>query len=224
MQKTQIKTRLNQTTSEQIIQQKPIQKKKKKKSLIIKILLNDHPKKYSWSCHWSNEVEKSTLLKLLALRKIPVPKNIDVLLVEQEVDGDDRTALETVISANEELAKLQKEVAFLQNSFSAAKGENEDFNCNGDDVGEKLADLWKVIDLIAMGSDDDVGWEWRFNCNGVRCRWGSGIKDSCWVVQPGYLAEVGGWEYHWQGCISCNMHFCYWMNPQTILTLGLFFG
>ena len=30
MQKTQIKTRLNQTTSEQIIQQKPIQKKKKK--------------------------------------------------------------------------------------------------------------------------------------------------------------------------------------------------
>ena len=31
---------------------------------------------------------KSTLLKLLAWRKIPVPKNIDVLLVEQEVVGD----------------------------------------------------------------------------------------------------------------------------------------
>ncbi|KAL0007799.1 hypothetical protein SO802_009301 [Lithocarpus litseifolius] len=80
----------------------------------------------------SNGMEKSTLSKLLAWRKIPVPKNIDVLLVEQEVDGDDRTALEAVISTNEELAKLQKEVAFLQNSFSAAKGENEDFDCNGD--------------------------------------------------------------------------------------------
>ena len=36
---------------------------------------------------------KSTLLRLLARRQIPVPKFIDVLLVEQEVIGDDRTAL-----------------------------------------------------------------------------------------------------------------------------------
>ncbi|KAK4602275.1 hypothetical protein RGQ29_011356 [Quercus rubra] len=46
----------------------------------------------------------STLLKLLAWRKIPVPKNIDVLLVEQEVVGDDKTALEAVVSAKEVLA------------------------------------------------------------------------------------------------------------------------
>ncbi|KAD2804310.1 hypothetical protein E3N88_37687 [Mikania micrantha] len=52
---------------------------------------------------------KSTLLKLLAWRKIPVPKNIDVLLVEQEIVGDDRTALEAVVSANEELVKLRQE-------------------------------------------------------------------------------------------------------------------
>ena len=36
---------------------------------------------------------KSTLLRLLARRQIPVPKFIDVLLVEQEVIGDERTAL-----------------------------------------------------------------------------------------------------------------------------------
>ncbi|CBI35509.3 unnamed protein product, partial [Vitis vinifera] len=52
---------------------------------------------------------KSTLLKLLAWRKIPVPKNIDVLLVEQEVIGDDKTALQAVISANEELVRLRQE-------------------------------------------------------------------------------------------------------------------
>uniref|UniRef100_A0A803LN97 ABC transporter domain-containing protein n=1 Tax=Chenopodium quinoa TaxID=63459 RepID=A0A803LN97_CHEQI len=53
-----------------------------------------------------NGMGKSTLLKLLAWRKIPVPKNIDVLLVEQEIVGDDRSALEAVVSANEELLNL----------------------------------------------------------------------------------------------------------------------
>ena len=33
---------------------------------------------------------KSTLLRLLAKRQLPVPENIDVLLVEQEVVGDDK--------------------------------------------------------------------------------------------------------------------------------------
>ncbi|KAI4387427.1 hypothetical protein MLD38_005263 [Melastoma candidum] len=58
-----------------------------------------------------NGMGKSTLLKLLAWRKIPVPKNIDVLLVEQEVIGDDKSALQAVVSANEELARLRQEVA-----------------------------------------------------------------------------------------------------------------
>uniref|UniRef100_A0A803L282 ABC transporter domain-containing protein n=1 Tax=Chenopodium quinoa TaxID=63459 RepID=A0A803L282_CHEQI len=53
-----------------------------------------------------NGMGKSTLLKLLAWRKVPVPKNIDVLLVEQEIIGDDRSALEAVVSANEELLNL----------------------------------------------------------------------------------------------------------------------
>nr|KYP63230.1 ABC transporter F family member 4 [Cajanus cajan] len=57
-----------------------------------------------------NGMGKSTLLKLLAWRKIPVPKNIDVLLVEQEVVGDDKTALEAVVSANVELVKIRQEL------------------------------------------------------------------------------------------------------------------
>ena len=40
---------------------------------------------------------KSTLLRLLARRQIPVPENIDIMLVEQEVQADDRTALEAVV-------------------------------------------------------------------------------------------------------------------------------
>ncbi|KAL0355760.1 UNVERIFIED_CONTAM: ABC transporter F family member 4 [Sesamum radiatum] len=67
-----------------------------------------------------NGMGKSTLLKLLAWRKIPVPKNIDVLLVEQEVVGDNRSALEAVVSANEELIKLRQEVAALQDSSAVS--------------------------------------------------------------------------------------------------------
>ena len=97
-----------------------------------------------------NGMGKSTLLKLLAWRKIPVPKNIDVLLVEQEVIGDDKTALQAVVSANEELVKLREEVSLLQKSTFAAEGED---NGGGDedDAGERLAELYDKLQL--MGSD-----------------------------------------------------------------------
>ncbi|KAJ9675236.1 hypothetical protein PVL29_024261 [Vitis rotundifolia] len=97
-----------------------------------------------------NGMGKSTLLKLLAWRKIPVPKNIDVLLVEQEVIGDDNTALQAVVSANEELVKLRQEVASLQNSSAATCDEDEN-DASGDDVGEKLAELYENLQLL--GSD-----------------------------------------------------------------------
>ncbi|XP_010519988.1 PREDICTED: ABC transporter F family member 4 [Tarenaya hassleriana] len=95
-----------------------------------------------------NGMGKSTLLKLLAWRKIPVPKNIDVLLVEQEVVGDDKSALEAVVSANEELVKLRQEAAALQNASAVADGEEGD---DGDDTGEKLVELYERLQIL--GSD-----------------------------------------------------------------------
>jgi ATP-binding cassette subfamily F protein 1 len=51
---------------------------------------------------------KTTLLKLMARRQIPVPDTIDVLLVEQEVAGsDDQTALAAVVAADQELMELR---------------------------------------------------------------------------------------------------------------------
>ena len=47
-------------------------------------------------------------MKLLARRKIPVPEFVDILLVEQEVVGDERTALESVVAADVELMELRK--------------------------------------------------------------------------------------------------------------------
>lgn len=56
-----------------------------------------------------NGMGKSTLLRLMAKRQIPVPDNIDVLLVEQEVVADDRLALQAVVEADVEMMALKQE-------------------------------------------------------------------------------------------------------------------
>lgn len=43
-----------------------------------------------------NGMGKTTLLKVIAARKVPIPNHIDVLYVEQEVEGTDTPAYETV--------------------------------------------------------------------------------------------------------------------------------
>jgi ATP-binding cassette subfamily F protein 1 len=52
---------------------------------------------------------KSTLLRMIARRQIPVPENLDVLLVEQEVVGTEASALESVVAADVELMALREE-------------------------------------------------------------------------------------------------------------------
>ena len=52
---------------------------------------------------------KSTLLRQISSKEIPVPSSISILHVEQEVSGDDMSALDSVISADLELIALWEE-------------------------------------------------------------------------------------------------------------------
>ncbi|KAL9678810.1 hypothetical protein QQ045_016661 [Rhodiola kirilowii] len=89
------------------------------------------------------------LLKNVSVKISHGKRNIDVLLVEQEVVGDDRSALEAVVSANEELVKLRQEVTSLQDAASLGEDNNEGGDV--DDSGEKLAELYERLQI--MGSD-----------------------------------------------------------------------
>jgi ATP-binding cassette subfamily F protein 1 len=78
---------------------------------------------------------KTTLLKLLARRQIPVPEGIDVLLVEQEVVGtDDQTALAAVVAADAELMELRTEEARL-NDWLQRQGEEGEGGAGGEGKG-----------------------------------------------------------------------------------------
>jgi len=85
-----------------------------------------------------NGMGKSTLLRLLAKRMIPVPEHIDVLLVEQEVIGDDRSAIQAVLDADIELMQLREEAARLE-KLSLTDKETADAGAAGGDEGASAA-------------------------------------------------------------------------------------
>ncbi|KAF8670890.1 hypothetical protein HU200_050155 [Digitaria exilis] len=75
-----------------------------------------HGRRYGFVGH--NGKGKSSLLNLLATRNLPVPRNIDVFLLAQEIAADARPAIEWVIAADEELAALRDERDRLESSKS----------------------------------------------------------------------------------------------------------
>eukprot|EP00878_Enallax_costatus_P012163 GHUV01012701.1.p1 GENE.GHUV01012701.1~~GHUV01012701.1.p1 ORF type:complete len:619 (+),score=239.98 GHUV01012701.1:878-2734(+) len=93
---------------------------------------------------------KSTLLKLMARRQIPVPENIDVLLVEQEVVGvDDQTALAAVVAADVELMELRVEEQQLQDSMQA---DHHDEHFDMDEASHRLNEIYERMQEIGAST------------------------------------------------------------------------
>jgi ATP-binding cassette subfamily F protein 3 len=71
-----------------------------------------------------NGIGKSTLLKMVSNGSLVIPKHISILHVEQEVVGDDTTALESVLESDElrtSLLKEEKELSTKSDEQSAAR-------------------------------------------------------------------------------------------------------
>ncbi|KAK3303367.1 P-loop containing nucleoside triphosphate hydrolase protein [Chaetomium strumarium] len=66
----------------------------------------------------NNGVGKSTLLRALSRREVPIPTHISILHVEQEITGDDTPALQAVLDADVWRKVLLKEQAELTNKLA----------------------------------------------------------------------------------------------------------
>ncbi|KAI9632629.1 putative translational regulator GCN20-like ABC transporter protein [Dioszegia hungarica] len=103
-----------------------------------------------------NGVGKSTLLRHIALREVAVPTHISVLYVEQEIVGDDTTALDSVLQADVWRHKLltdEKEInAKLERMEKALVAEGEENKLDGekDELSATLGDIQKkLVDMEA---------------------------------------------------------------------------
>lgn len=84
---------------------------------------------------------KTTLLRHIANRAFDIPRNIDVLLCEQEVVADDYTAVETILNADVKRTKLLNQCKELE-----AIVENGDL-----DAQDRLGEVY--TELKAIGAD-----------------------------------------------------------------------
>jgi len=90
-----------------------------------------------------NGVGKSTLLRHIALREVPIPAHITILFVEQEVIGDDTTALDSVLKADVWRDHLLKEEAQLNSRLTSLEAENDEkrFEDEREELSARLAEV-----------------------------------------------------------------------------------
>ncbi|KAL5015228.1 hypothetical protein ScPMuIL_009498 [Solemya velum] len=75
-----------------------------------------------------NGLGKTTLLKMIAGRQLHIPSHIRILHVEQEVDGDDTPAVQSVLQCDERrenLLKEERDLTLLLQSTSPTNADNQ---------------------------------------------------------------------------------------------------
>ena len=89
---------------------------------------------------------KSTILNHISKRLFPISKDLDLLLVEQEIQPSMKSVIEAVLDANEKKRKLESEIKVIQNIIDT----NNDYNHN---LLDELQDL--EMQLSSIGSEKD---------------------------------------------------------------------
>ncbi|TDL28943.1 hypothetical protein BD410DRAFT_781501 [Rickenella mellea] len=90
-----------------------------------------------------NGVGKSTLLRHIAMRDVPVPSHITILFVEQEVIGDDTSAIDSVLQADVWRDHLLGEEEKLNGKLSELEKESDDkrFEDAREETAARLAEV-----------------------------------------------------------------------------------
>ncbi|EGN92667.1 hypothetical protein SERLA73DRAFT_190661 [Serpula lacrymans var. lacrymans S7.3] len=90
-----------------------------------------------------NGVGKSTLLRHIAMREVPIPAHITILFVEQEIVGDDTTAIDSVLKADVWRDHLLKEEQSLNEKLNELEREGDDkrFEDARQEAASRLAEI-----------------------------------------------------------------------------------
>ncbi|TFK40936.1 P-loop containing nucleoside triphosphate hydrolase protein [Crucibulum laeve] len=90
-----------------------------------------------------NGVGKSTLLRHIAMREVPIPPHITILFVEQEIVGDDTKAIDSVLKADVWRDHLMKEQVMLDGKLSELEAEGDDkrFEDAREELSSRLAEV-----------------------------------------------------------------------------------
>ncbi|KAE8713452.1 ATP-binding cassette sub-family F member 2 [Hibiscus syriacus] len=81
-----------------------------------------------------NGCGKSTLLTAIGLRELPIPEHMDIYHLTREIEASDMSALEAVMSCDEERLKLEKEAEMLA--------------AQDDGGGEQLERIYERLDAL----------------------------------------------------------------------------
>ncbi|XP_011300304.1 ATP-binding cassette sub-family F member 3 isoform X1 [Fopius arisanus] len=85
-----------------------------------------------------NGLGKTTLLRMISNKQLRIPSHVRVLHVEQEVAGDDTSALNSVLESDTERSALLSREAELQALIEKEGGKN-------DTLGEELAKVYEAM-------------------------------------------------------------------------------
>lgn len=90
-----------------------------------------------------NGIGKSTLLRHIAMREVPIPAHITILFVEQEIIGDDTKAIDSVLKADVWRDHLMKEQTMLDSKLAELDTEGDDkrFEDAREELSSRLAEV-----------------------------------------------------------------------------------
>ena len=82
-------------------------------------------------------------MDVIAARCFPIPDNIDIYHVSEEIEATDMTAKEAVMSVDTETAKLEAEAEYLNDRLADAAGEGED---EDDGIMDRLTQVYERLE------------------------------------------------------------------------------
>ncbi|OLY80076.1 putative ABC transporter ATP-binding protein [Smittium mucronatum] len=98
-----------------------------------------------------NGVGKSTLLRNISVRDLPIPTYISILHVEQEMAGDDTSAINSVLKADffrEILLKEESQIMASLKELGEGVSEDKDVESSKNQMGDRLNEIHKKLQEI----------------------------------------------------------------------------